>query len=163
MFYRTSHKSSWDAWVKVWGTNNAGAGYDWACKDLNASGNLLATGAITAGTASDSRLKSNIATLCNASSVLRQLRGVGFDWNALATDKSSYFKGHDVGLIAQEVEPLIPSAIGTIWGEYKRLDYSKITPYLVEGWKEHDTEISRLRKRVSELEDEVNKLRKYVN
>ena len=163
MFYRTSHASSWDAWVKVWGTNNAGAGYDWACKDLNASGNILASGAVTAGTASDSRLKSNIATLVNASSVLRQLRGVGFDWNALATDKSSYFKGHDVGLIAQEVEPLIPSAIGTIWGDYKRLDYAKITPYLVEGWKEHDTEISRLRKRVSELESEVNKLRQYVN
>ena len=163
MFYRTSHVYSWDAWVKVWGTNNAGAGYDWACKDLNASGNILASGAITAGTASDSRLKSNIATLVNASSVLRQLRGVGFDWNTLATDKSSYFKGHDVGLIAQEVEPLIPSAIGTIWGEYKRLDYTKITPYLVEGWKEHDTEINRLRNRVSELESEVNKLRKYVN
>ena len=130
---------------------------------LTVYSNILATGAITAGTASDSRLKDNIATLCNASSVLRQLRGVGFDWNALATDKSSYFKGHDVGLIAQEVEPLIPSAIGTIWGEYKRLDYTKITPYLVEGWKEHDNEIDRLRKKVSELESEVNKLRNYVN
>lgn len=132
-------------------------------EQLHVIGNILASGAITAGTASDSRLKSNIATLCNASSVLRRLRGVGFDWNTLATDKSSYFKGHDVGLIAQEVEPLIPSAIGTIWGEYKRLDYSKITPYLVEGWKEHDTEINRLRARVSELESELNRLKQYAN
>lgn len=142
---------------------NIGIGTPDPSAKLHVAGNILATGAITAGTASDSRLKSNIATLVNASSVLRQLRGVGFDWNALATDKSSYFKGHDVGLIAQEVEPLIPSAIGTIWGEYKRLDYAKITPYLVEGWKEHDKEIDRLRKRVSELESEVNKLRNYVN
>lgn len=144
-------------------SGNVGIGTTSPSEKLHVIGNILATGAITAGTASDARLKSNIATLCNASLVLRQLRGVGFDWNALATDKSSYFKGHDVGLIAQEVEPLIPSAIGTIWGEYKRLDYTKITPYLVEGWKEHDTEINRLRKRVSELESEVNKLRKYVN
>ena len=132
-------------------------------EQLHVVGNILATGAITAGTASDARLKSNIVTVRNACGILRGLRGVEFDWNALATDKSSYFKGHDVGLIAQEVEPLIPSAIGTIWGEYKRLDYAKITPYLVEGWKEHDTEINRLRARVSELESEVNKLRNYVN
>lgn len=122
---------------------------------VTAGGNIVATGAITAGTASDSRLKSNIATLVNASSVLRQLRGVGFDWNALATDKSSYFKGHDVGLIAQEVEPLIPSAIGTIWGEYKRLDYTKITPYLVEGWKAHDDEIQRLKTKIKQLEERI--------
>lgn len=142
---------------------NVGIGTTSPSEKLHVAGNILASGAITAGTASDSRLKSNIATLVNASSVLRQLRGVGFEWNALATDKSSYFRGHDVGLIAQEVEPLIPSAIGTIWGDYKRLDYAKITPYLVEGWKEHDTEINRLRARVTELESEVNKLRQYVN
>lgn len=134
---------------------NVGIGTTSPSEKLHVYGNILASGAITAGTASDARLKSNIATIVNASSVLRQLRGVGFDWNALATDKSSYFKGHDVGLIAQEVERLIPSAIGTIWGEYKRLDYTKITPYLVEGWKAHDDEIQRLKTKIKQLEERI--------
>lgn len=144
--------------IHIRGNGNVGIGTTSPSEKLHVIGNILASGAITAGTASDSRLKSNIATLCNASSVLRQLRGVGFDWNTLATDKSSYFKGHDVGLIAQEVEPLIPSAIGTIWGEYKRLDYTKITPYLVEGWKEHDDEIQRLKTKIKQLEERIYEL-----
>ena len=117
--------------------------------------NLIATGAVTAGQASDARLKSNIVTVMNACGILRSLRGVEFDWNTIATENCKDLTGHDVGLIAQEVESLIPSAIGTIWGEYKRLDYTKITPYLVEGWKAHDAEIQRLKTKIKQLEERI--------
>ena len=83
-----------------------------------------------------------------------------FDWNAIATENCKDLTGHDVGLIAQEVESLIPSAIGTIWGEYKRLDYTKITPYLVEGWEAHDDEIQRLKAEIIELKKKIYGLEK---
>ena len=130
-----------------------------AQKSLSVSGNILATGAITAGSASDARLKSNVVSLPNAIQILKSLRGVAFDWNATANENCKDLNGHDVGMIAQEVEPYIPSAIGSIFSEYKRLDYTKITPYLVEGWKSHDDEIERLKARVKELEAQVEQMK----
>ena len=134
---------------------NVGIGTTSPSAKLHVNGNILATGAVTAGQASDARLKSNIVTVMNACGILRSLRGVEFDWNTIATDNCKDLTGHDVGLIAQEVESLIPSAIGTIWGEYKRLDYTKITPYLVEGWKAHDVEIQRLKTKIKQLEERI--------
>ena len=139
-------------------SGNIGIGTTRPSAKLHVDGNILATGAVTAGQASDARLKSNIVTARNACGILRSLRGVEFDWNAIATENCKDLTGHDVGLIAQEVESLIPSAIGTIWGEYKRLDYTKITPYLVEGWKAHDEEIQRLKTKIKQLEERIYEL-----
>lgn len=146
--------------IHIRGNGNVGIGTTSPSAKLHVIGNILATGAVTAGQASDARLKSNIVTALNACGILRSLRGVEFDWNTIATENCKDLKGHDVGLIAQEVESLIPSAIGTIWGEYKRLDYAKITPYLVEGWKAHDDEIQRLKAEIIELKKKIYGLEK---
>lgn len=153
--------SSYDgntASIRLIKNGNVGIGTTSPSAKLHVAGNILATGAITAGQASDARLKSNIVTARNACGILRGLHGVEFDWNSVATENCKDLTGHDVGLIAQEVESLIPSAIGTIWGEYKRLDYTKITPYLVEGWKAHDVEIQRLKTKIKQLEERIYEL-----
>lgn len=126
--------------------------------NLSISGNFVASGQVVAGQASDARLKDNIKRL-NDITILRFLRPVEFDWNATATAKCAQLSGHDVGLIAQEVAPFIPSAISDIFGDYMRIDYTKVVPYLICGWQNHEDEIYRLRARVAELEKEVIKLK----
>lgn len=76
---------------------------------------------------SDQRLKTNITTLTGSLETVRGLRGVRFEW------KDSGLK--DIGFLAQEVQPLLPEAIG---GSEKELTvaYDKIIPYLVESIKE---------------------------
>lgn len=128
----------------------------WAEDGIMAYNNIVCAGEITAGAASDARFKDNQSDLRNADRVLKALRPVEFEWNELYHSLGGRNEGHDVGFLAQEVQGLIPSAIDRIYGDYLRLDYNKVTPYLVAGWQMHETEIARLRRRVAELEKQLN-------
>ena len=102
----------------------------------NLSGSFTATGNITAY--SDERLKQNIETINGGLSKVLSMRGVTFTKD----DKD------DVGVIAQEVENVLPQIVMTAndgWGT-KSVDYSRITAVLIEAVKE-------LTKRVEELEN----------
>jgi hypothetical protein len=87
---------------------------------------------------SDERYKKNISTLTNAGSLLKQIRGVRFDW---LRDGSS-----DIGVIAQEVYKVMPEAIvSSIGSGMLTVAYTKIIPLLIETIKD-------LEKRVEVLE-----------
>ena len=100
-------------------------------------------------TLSDARLKDNIVPIEGALAKVLALNGVEFDWNAGAR------KGqHDLGLIAQEVELVLPELIyenemplmdDAVEGEvYKTVDYDKIVGVLVEAIKELEARIKTL-------------------
>ena len=102
-------------------------------------------------TVSDCRLKDNIETIPNALDKVMSLRGVEFDWNATSR------KGqHDIGLIAQEVQEVLPEVVidkklcmGDMKNnekDYKTVDYEKIVGVLVEAIKELKQEIEELKK-----------------
>ena len=133
----------------------------WACSDLTASGNIVASGAITAGSASDARLKTNIQSLSaeSAKRIVMALNPVTFTWNEKAGELYDQYKGDDLGMLAQEVEPYLPSAVGTIFEKYKRLDYTKVISPLVKVAQDHETRIRQLEARVAELEMENERLR----
>ena len=101
-------------------------------------------------TVSDCRLKDNIETIPNALDKVMSLRGVEFDWNATSR------KGqHDIGLIAQEVQEVLPEVVidkklcmGDMKNnekDYKTVDYEKIVGVLVEAIKELKQEIEDLK------------------
>ena len=138
------------------GINNTSPSYR-----LHVGGDIVATGAITAGSASDARLKTNVANISNeqARAIVMALRPVNFTWNEKATSLFDQYKGDDTGFIAQEVEPLLPMAIGTIFDEYKRLDATKMIPAIVKVEQDHETRIVQLEARVKELEAEIARLR----
>jgi hypothetical protein len=100
---------------------------------------------ITAYYSSDISLKDNIRPIESALFKVQQINGVTFDWN----DKSSELqqqKGHDVGLIAQEVEKVLPEVVEIREDGIMAIQYEKVVPLLVESIKE-------LTKRVEELEN----------
>ena len=103
---------------------------------FHADGNIFSK---STSTSSDIRLKKNIANIENALNKTTALRGVYFDWK---DDKDNNRK---LGLIAQEVEKVIPEVVSEDRHGYKSMDYSKLTGMLIEAIKELKTEINELK------------------
>ncbi len=111
---------------------------------VDTSGNLTAQGNVTAY--SDARLKTNVNTINDALSIVGKLRGVSFDWKE--TGK------HSIGVIAQEVEKVIPEVVLTkldpdpVTGEsteVKSVDYGKIVGVLINAINELKAEVDELK------------------
>ena len=93
---------------------------------LDTNGNMTAQNFFSV---SDQRFKKNISTITDAGSMLKQIRGVRFDWQKDGT--------HDIGVIAQEVFEVIPEAIvSSMNGSMLTVAYNKIIPLLIETIKE---------------------------
>jgi len=90
---------------------------------------------------SDIRFKDNVETLENSSQTLDQLRGVSFDWKE--TGAKSF------GLIAQEVEEILPEIVTTNDNGVKSIRYLGLIAYLIESNKE-------LQERVAQLESKLS-------
>jgi hypothetical protein len=95
---------------------------------------------------SDSRLKDNIIPISTPVEKIKALSGVEFDWNS-----GEQVGTHDVGLIAQDVEAVLPEAVTTQEDGYKNLAYTKVIPLLVEAMKEQQTMIEALRAEIELL------------
>jgi hypothetical protein len=109
------------------------------------SGSLNVTGDVVAYSTSDERLKDNIQLISNPIQKVQQLRGVEFDWN----DKSIFKAGkHDYGVIAQDVEKVLPELVKESSTGYLAVDYDKMIGLLIEVVKEQE-------KRIKELENKV--------
>ena len=104
------------------------------------NGNLTAGGTVTAN--SDEKLKKNIITIADAVEKVNCLRGVEYD----RVD----YESHQIGLIAQEVEKVLPDVVFTsdIDGT-KSVAYSNIVALLIEAIKEQN-------KRIEILESKIN-------
>jgi hypothetical protein len=114
---------------------------------LDDSGNLSVTGDITAYSASDHRLKDNIAPIPDALNKVLSISGNTFDWN----EKSDQ-EGTDVGVIAQEILEVLPEAVTTRDTGYLAVRYEKLVPLLIEAIKEQQEMIANLKNRLETLE-----------
>ena len=105
---------------------------------------------------SDSNLKSDILKINNSENILENLNGVRFIWNKNAP-KSKQGQT-DVGLIAQEVEKVIPSAVRKNEKGYLAVDYSKLIPVLLESVKDQQEKIKSLEEKIESLEEKWSHL-----
>jgi hypothetical protein len=108
-------------------------------------GTIYATGNITAN--SDLTLKKNLTLVDNPIDKLNQLNGYLYQWK----EDDSY----QYGVIAQEVEKILPHAVSTGKNGIKGVAYNQLTPLLIEGFKVHETELQTLKKRVAYLETKL--------
>ena len=106
-------------------------------------------------TESDIRLKKNVKTLDNALDKIQKIRGVEFDWrwDEYDTIKRYKVRPHDVGVIAQEVEPVIPEAMDEEVDGFKTVNYDRLVPVLIEAVKELKSENDALKARLEALEN----------
>jgi hypothetical protein len=119
---------------------------------IRTTGELLVGGNITAYYSSDISLKDNIRPIESAIFKVKQIRGVTFDWNEKSTELQQE-KGHDVGLIAQEVEKVLPEIVQIRKDGIMAIQYEKVVPLLVEAIKEQQNTIENLESRIKLLED----------
>ena len=104
------------------------------------SGVVRATNDIVAFYSSDERLKDNIEEIPNALDKVESIRGVHFDWN----DKQEVYEGHDIGVIAQEVEKVLPEIVEDRDNGYKAVKYEKLTAVLIQAVKELSAKVKEL-------------------
>ena len=112
-------------------------------------------------TISDARLKEDVETIESASEKVSQLRGVEYTW------KKGGRKGQrEIGLIAQEVEEVIPSIVrehqlplveglDDSSASYKTVDYEKLVALLIESNKEQQDIIAQLEERIIDIENRL--------
>jgi hypothetical protein len=121
---------------------------DWEASSalLNDGTNITASGDITAKAfvyESDVNLKDNIATLENSLDKVISLEGVSFTWK----DNGKT----EIGLIAQDVEKVLPELVVTADDGLKAVKYGNIVALLIEAVKEQQVEINELRLELSNI------------
>lgn len=115
--------------------------------DFTSSGNFTATGEVSAYTASDARLKYNIREM-DGLSYINRLRPVEFDWNDQARKLAGDDRQHGYGLIAQELQNVLPDCVGNIYNsEFLGVKYEKLIPFLIAAVKQLSEEVKRLKER----------------
>lgn len=163
--WSTVGSGSWPMTVNL--TNN----------DVTWGGNISAIYNITAY-ASDKRLKENIVEIPNAIEKIKKIRGVTFDWNDISETHGfiPQQKYNDVGVIAQEIEEVLPQVVTLApfdtWiadpdtnytpeeleeksgksksGEnYKTVQYDRIVPLLIQAIKEQQIQIDELKELIN--------------
>ncbi len=107
---------------------------------------------------SDSTLKENIIGLVNSKSKLLQLRGVSYNFkpeklnnlNDTLTILPSIYPTTQIGLIAQEVEQVVPEVVSTNDHGLKGISYPNLTALIIEAFKEQNQTIDSLRNKIEE-------------
>ena len=113
-------------------------------------GRIDASDDIVAFSTSDKRLKTDIQSIKDSTVKVKQIRGVTFTWDPETKDIHGY-SGTDIGVIAQEIESVLPELVTTRDNGYKAVKYDKIVALLIEAVKEQSEEITKLHKRIDEL------------
>ena len=98
---------------------------------VNVTGDMVASGNVTAY--SDAKLKTDISSIDNALDIVGKLRGVNYKW--LSNGQA------DIGVIAQEVEEVVPEVVKTSEDGTKSVDYGRLVSILINAVNELKEEI----------------------
>lgn len=108
------------------------------------TGDLNVTGDITAFFTSDEKLKHNVKTIPNAIEKVSKIGGYTFDWNDLAKDLGIGGTDTEAGVLAQEVEKVMPEVVTTRETGFKAVRYEKLVPLLIQAIKELTEKVNKL-------------------
>ena len=119
---------------------------------LGVVGDIHAGADVTAFSSSDQRLKTNLQPIENSLDKVKSITGYTFNWNELAENKPQ--DQREAGVLAQDVEEVLPEVTTTRDDGYKAVRYEKMVPMLIEAIKE-------LSDKVDEQQQEIERLRKW--
>jgi hypothetical protein len=116
------------------------------------SGRIDATNDIVAYSSSDIRFKENITPIDSPLNKITKIGGYTYDWKEENKIEHGY-EGNDIGVIAQEIEEVLPQLVQTRESGYKAVKYDKLVALLIEGIKEQQSQIEELTNRINKLEN----------
>ena len=116
------------------------------------AGRIDASGDVVAFSTSDKNFKENITPIENPIEKIKMISGNTYDWKA---DMKEFhgFEGNDVGVIAQEIEAVLPQLVTTRETGYKAVKYDKLVALLIEGIKAQQTQIHSLTLEIEKLKE----------
>ena len=100
--------------------NNDGLTFNPSTNVLNVKGDVIAY------FSSDENLKENVTPIQNVFEKLEKINGYEFDWKA-----ESHHEGHDIGVIAQEIEQVLPEIVTLRDNGYKAVRYDRLVAFLI--------------------------------
>lgn len=113
-------------------------------------------------TSSDERLKTDVNVIDDALDKILKLHGITYKWdksldfNKNASDKTQY------GVLAQEIEKVMPDLVSEGNGGYKVVNYIGIIPVLIEAVKSQQQEIDSLKSENQQLQSNYEDLLKRI-
>ncbi len=143
--------------IAIINNGNVGIGINTPAQKLSVEGNICYTGSIAA--CSDIRYKKNIQPVCDALNSLLSIHGIYYNWDKEKFAEKAFTDERQIGFSAQEIEKLFPEIVQTDASGYKAVDYSRLTPVLVEAIKEEQKEIKEQNEKIAELEQAIKELR----
>ena len=120
--------------------------------ELSGATDITASGTITCQSVaetSDKRLKKNIEKIQNPLEKLDKINGYTFDW--IENKEIHNHSNKDIGVIAQEIEEVLPELTITRDNGYKAVKYDKLTALLIECVKSQQIQIQNLEKQIAKL------------
>lgn len=135
--------------LRVDSAGNVGIGTSSPSYTLHVNGSVAGTSAYV--NLSDKRYKKNIAPITDALSKVEQLNGVMFDWDTEKDKTINLDTKRHIGVLAQDVEQVVPEAVSTAKDGRKSVAYTDLVPLLIEAIKEQQKQINDLQQQVKQL------------
>jgi hypothetical protein len=88
-------------------------------------------------------LKENIKPIDNPIEKINQIGGYEYDWVPMEGIHEN--EGHDIGVIAQEIEAILPEIVTTRGNGYKAVKYERLVALLIECVKDQQIQIDELK------------------
>jgi len=160
-----------DDYLTIYGLNrtaimggNVGIGTTSPTQKLHVEGNICYTGSIN--TCSDARFKKDVQPLEGALGKVQALRPVSFNWKRDEYPDRSFSEDGQIGFIGQELEKVVPEAVTRGDDGYYLVDYSRLTPVLVQAVKEQQKAITDLKAEkdaeIAGLQQQIDELKRVV-
>ena len=105
---------------------------------LHVNGSVAGVGAYNA--LSDIRYKKDVQSLAHSLAKILAIRGVTYKW----IDEDKYGNQTQIGVIAQEIEKIVPEVVTTGGDGVKRVKYTDLIPLVIEAMQEQNMALERL-------------------
>jgi hypothetical protein len=145
--------------ITVLRNGNVGIGTLTPSQKLHVAGNIFATGSITP---SDARFKKDVEPIHNSLDKIKQINGVTYYYRSAEFKDLGFTDNEQVGVIAQEIEKILPQLVFTDDKGYKAVDYTKLVPLLIEGIKEQQKQIETSSEEIRQLKADMAVVKKVV-
>ena len=140
--FRATNTSSFSSTLNISGSLSVGL-----ISPSATVGRIDASNDVVAFSTSDKRFKNNITPIKDALNKINKIGGYEFDWNEENKIHHGY-EGHDLGVIAQEIEAIAPELVQNRASGYKAVKYDKLISVLIEAIKELSDKVDKLEKQI---------------
>jgi hypothetical protein len=140
---------SWITPVTIDSTGKVGIGTTDPDYDLDVAGDIQC---VALHQTSDAALKANVRPLKHPLETLRKIPAVAFEWREEARAAGATPGARAIGVLAQDVESVLPEAVSSRPGSHKSVNYAELTALLIGALQELTERNEALEARVAELE-----------